>query len=184
MRVIGSRPRLVVSADGKGVVGHAGAWLLADLADATGLTRACSNALRRLRPRGTGHDLGRIATDLALMIAGGGEAITDVPSGATRARCSAPWPPRPRPGDCSPTWTGPDSLRCGRQGPRPGSGLAAGRRNRRGHTRGDGRRARTAWPGPGHRRQRKRTWPRWNRLRLQRGHAEKVATKPRSSLRH
>ncbi|MBT2391854.1 hypothetical protein J7E87_21065 [Streptomyces sp. ISL-1] len=41
-------------------------------------TSACSTALRQLRPRGTGHDPGRIATDLAVMIADGGETITDL----------------------------------------------------------------------------------------------------------
>ncbi|MBT2430495.1 transposase [Streptomyces sp. ISL-112] len=60
------------------MVGHAGARLLADLADATGLTAAYSAALRPLRPRGTGHDPGRIATDLAVMLADGGEAIADL----------------------------------------------------------------------------------------------------------
>jgi len=75
---IGSRPRLHVSADGAGVVGHAGARLLADLADVTGLTSAYSTVLRPLRPRGTGHDPGRIATDLAVMLADGGETITDL----------------------------------------------------------------------------------------------------------
>ncbi|MFC5170662.1 IS1380 family transposase [Streptomyces mutomycini] len=78
MQGIGSRPRLHVSADGAGVVGHAGARLLADLADVTGLTSSYSTALRPLRPRGTGHDPGRIATDLAVMVADGGEAITDL----------------------------------------------------------------------------------------------------------
>lgn len=73
-----SRPKLVVSADGRGVVSHAGSRLLADLADATGLTGAFSNALRRLRPRGTGHDPGRMAVDLAVMLADGGEAIRDL----------------------------------------------------------------------------------------------------------
>ncbi|MBT2381534.1 transposase [Streptomyces sp. ISL-111] len=72
------RPKVHVSADGSGVVGHAGARLLADLADATGLTAAYSTALRPLRPRGTGHDPGRIATDLAVMLADGGEAIADL----------------------------------------------------------------------------------------------------------
>ncbi|WP_405674526.1 IS1380 family transposase [Streptomyces sp. NBC_01511] len=75
---IGSRPRLHVSADGAGVIGHAGARLLADLADVTGLTSAYSTALGPLRPRGTGHDPGRIATDLAVMVAAGGETITDL----------------------------------------------------------------------------------------------------------
>ncbi|MGV9567788.1 IS1380 family transposase [Streptomyces sp. NPDC003480] len=74
----GSRPRLVVSTDGRGVVSHAGSRLLADLAEATGLTHAFSDALRRLRPRGTGHDPGRIAIDLAVMLADGGEAIADL----------------------------------------------------------------------------------------------------------
>ncbi|MEE1771801.1 IS1380 family transposase [Streptomyces sp. JV185] len=78
MQGIGSRPRLHVSADGAGVVGHAGARLLADLADVTGLTSAYSTALRPLRPRGTGHDPGRIAADLAVMVADGGETITDL----------------------------------------------------------------------------------------------------------
>ncbi|WUY04945.1 IS1380 family transposase [Streptomyces anulatus] len=75
---IGSRPRLHVSADGVGVVGHDGARLLADLADVTGLTSSYSTALGPLRPRGTGHDPGRITTDPAVMVADGGEAITDL----------------------------------------------------------------------------------------------------------
>ncbi|MFJ5726255.1 IS1380 family transposase [Streptomyces sp. NPDC093149] len=37
-----------------------------------------STVLRPLRPRGTGHDPGRIATDLAVMLADGGEAIADL----------------------------------------------------------------------------------------------------------
>ncbi|MGW5481811.1 IS1380 family transposase [Streptomyces sp. NPDC004008] len=78
MHTTGSRPKLVVSSDGRGVVSHAGARLLADLAEVTGLTRAFSDALCRLRPRGTGHDPGRIATDLAVMLADGGQAIADL----------------------------------------------------------------------------------------------------------
>jgi hypothetical protein len=37
-----SRPKLVVAADGRGVVGHAGTRMLADLAEATGLSTALS----------------------------------------------------------------------------------------------------------------------------------------------
>ncbi|MEV0530631.1 transposase [Kitasatospora sp. NPDC050463] len=73
-----SRPKLVVSADGHGVVNHAGSRLLADLADATTLTSAFSDALHRLRPRGTGHDPGRVAVELTVMLADGGEAIRDL----------------------------------------------------------------------------------------------------------
>lgn len=78
MHTTGSRPKLVVSADGRGVVSHAGSRLLTDLADATGLTGAFTDALRRLRPRGTGHNPGRIAVDLAVMLADGSEAIADL----------------------------------------------------------------------------------------------------------
>jgi hypothetical protein len=60
------------------VVSHAGSRLLADLAYVTGLTGAFTDALRGLRPRGTGHDPGRVAVDLAVMLADGGEAIADL----------------------------------------------------------------------------------------------------------
>ena len=73
-----SRPKIVVTADGRGVVGHAGARLLADLADATGLSAAMSEALAPLRQRDRGHDPGRVAVDLAVMLADGGEAIADL----------------------------------------------------------------------------------------------------------
>jgi hypothetical protein len=78
MQVTGSRPKIVAAADGRGVVGHAGTRLLADLADATGLTAAFSDALAPLRVRQSGHDPGRVAVDLAVMLADGGEAIADL----------------------------------------------------------------------------------------------------------
>ncbi|GAA2376947.1 IS1380 family transposase [Dactylosporangium salmoneum] len=78
MKVTGTRPKIVVSADGRGVVGHAGARLLADVADATGLTAACGDALADLRQRRGVHDPGRVAVDLAVMLADGGEAISDL----------------------------------------------------------------------------------------------------------
>src|SRR6266545_1345053 len=63
MQVTGSRPKIVAAADGRGVVGHAGARLLADLADATGLSAAFGDALAPLRVRRSGHDPGRVAVD-------------------------------------------------------------------------------------------------------------------------
>jgi hypothetical protein len=52
--------------------------LLADLADVAGLTSAFSDALGPLRVRRSGHDPGRVAVDLAVMLADGGEAIADL----------------------------------------------------------------------------------------------------------
>jgi hypothetical protein len=78
VKVTGARPKITVSADGRGVVGHAGARLLADVADATGLTGAFGEALAGLRRRQGGHDPGRVAVDVAVMIADGGEAIADL----------------------------------------------------------------------------------------------------------
>jgi hypothetical protein len=78
MKRTSSRPKLVVTADGRGVVGHAGTRLLADLADATGLSTAMSEALAPLRQRNRGHDPGRVALDLAVLLADGGEAIADL----------------------------------------------------------------------------------------------------------
>jgi hypothetical protein len=78
MKRTGTRPKIVVTADGRGVVGHAGTRLLADLADASGLSTGVSVALESLRQRESGHDPGRIAVDLAVMLADGGEAICDL----------------------------------------------------------------------------------------------------------
>jgi hypothetical protein len=52
--------------------------LLADLADATGLTGGISDALAGLRVRQSGHDPGRIAVDLAVMLADGGKTMADL----------------------------------------------------------------------------------------------------------
>ncbi|MEV6812712.1 transposase, partial [Micromonospora sp. NPDC051296] len=78
MKTTGVRPKIVVSGDGRGVVGHAGARLLADVADVTGLTGAFSEALSGLRQRRGVHDPGQVAVDLAVMLADGGEAIADL----------------------------------------------------------------------------------------------------------
>ena len=78
MQRTGARPKIIVSADGRGVVGHAGARLVADLAEAAGLTRTFGDALAELRQRQSGHDPGRIAVDVAVMLADGGEAISDL----------------------------------------------------------------------------------------------------------
>lgn len=73
-----SRPRFKVSADGRGVVGHVGSRLLADLADQVGLTSGLSLAMAPTKQRHRGHDRGQVLTDLAVMIAGGGTTISDL----------------------------------------------------------------------------------------------------------
>jgi len=73
-----SRPRLKVSADGHNIVSHVGARLLADLADETGLTAGLSAAMAPTKRRRRGHDRGRVLTDLAVTIADGGDAISDL----------------------------------------------------------------------------------------------------------
>ncbi|WP_016814319.1 IS1380 family transposase [Salinispora arenicola] len=78
MKATATRPKIMVTGGGRGVVGHVGARLLADLADATALTSVFSEALAGLRQRQGGHDPGRISVDLAVMLADGGEAIGDL----------------------------------------------------------------------------------------------------------
>jgi hypothetical protein len=78
VKATGPRPKIIVSGDGRGVVGHAGTRLLADVAEATGLTGTCGEALAGVRQRRGVHDPGRVAVDLAVMLAGGGEAISDL----------------------------------------------------------------------------------------------------------
>jgi len=73
-----TRPAVTVTADGRGVASHAGSRLLADLADVTGVPQAFSEALGGLRRRRSRHDPGRVLVDVAVMLADGGEAISDL----------------------------------------------------------------------------------------------------------
>ena len=81
-----------VTADGEGLVSHAGSALLAEVADKTGLTKALSSGLAPMRERRSGHDPGRVVRDLAVMLADGGECIADLAGCAISSRCSARWP--------------------------------------------------------------------------------------------
>ncbi len=80
MRVMhDGRPVTVdVSADGEGLVSHAGSALLAGMADKTGLTRALSLVLGSMKERRAGYDTGVVVRDLAVMIADGGECLADL----------------------------------------------------------------------------------------------------------
>jgi hypothetical protein len=63
-------------------VSHAGSALLAQVADKLGLTRSLSLRLAGLKQRRRGHDPGRVIRDLAVMLADGGECVSDL--GAVR----------------------------------------------------------------------------------------------------
>ncbi len=78
MQATTTRPKITVTADGAGVVSHAGTRLLADLADATTLTAELRGALDWVRGPRPRHDPGRVLADLAVAIAEGAEAISDI----------------------------------------------------------------------------------------------------------
>ena len=67
-----------VAADGEGLVSHAGAALLGEVADRVGLTRGLSAALVGVRERRGRHDPGRVVRDLAVMLADGGDCLSDL----------------------------------------------------------------------------------------------------------
>jgi hypothetical protein len=67
-----------VTADGAGLVSHAGTALLAQVADKLGVTGGLSVRLAGLKQRRRGHDPGRVIRDLAVMLADGGECVSDL----------------------------------------------------------------------------------------------------------
>jgi len=78
MKRITRRPPVSVTGGGKDVVGHAGARVLCDLADELGLSGGLSAAMAPTKQRRRGHDRGQVLVDLAVMLADGGEAISDL----------------------------------------------------------------------------------------------------------
>jgi hypothetical protein len=67
-------------------VSHAGTALLGQVADTLGLTRAISTRLAAIKQRRRGHDPGRVIRDLAVMLADGGECVSDL--GAVREQAA------------------------------------------------------------------------------------------------
>jgi len=78
MQRIGGFRKVKVSADGKGVVSHAGIGLLRELAEQTGLVEAVSGALIDTYAGVPVHAPGRVFTDLAVAIADGADAISGI----------------------------------------------------------------------------------------------------------
>jgi hypothetical protein len=67
-----------VTTGGRGAVAHAGARLLCDLADDLGLTDGLSAAMAPTKQRRRGHDRGHVLVDLAVALADGATAISDL----------------------------------------------------------------------------------------------------------
>ena len=73
-----ARTRIHVTADGEGIVSHAGALLLAMLADRLGLTGGLSRAMAPTRQRRSAHDPGKVLADLAVSLADGADCLADL----------------------------------------------------------------------------------------------------------
>ena len=78
MKRSGKRARVKVSADGRGVVSHAGTALLRELAQETGLADAVSSALIDSYRGMPVHMPGQVFADLAVVIADGADAVSGI----------------------------------------------------------------------------------------------------------
>ena len=78
MQLTARRPKIMVSADGTGIISQAGGLLLARALRVTGLDTGLPAALERWRPARAVHSPGKIITDLAVTLALGGDCLADV----------------------------------------------------------------------------------------------------------
>ena len=95
MQATTTRPKITATADGVGVVSHAGSRLLADIADRTTLTGQLAEALAGLRKPRARHDPGRVLVDIAVAVADGAVTISDVAVLADQAGLFGPVAVRP-----------------------------------------------------------------------------------------
>jgi hypothetical protein len=73
-----ARAKIIVSADGNGLVSQAGGLLLAQTLQVTGLDQALSHGMERWRAPRAVHDPGKIIADLAAAVALGGDCLADI----------------------------------------------------------------------------------------------------------
>jgi hypothetical protein len=78
VKVTAHCPKIAVSADGRGLVSQAGALLLVEALRVTGLGQGLSDALSGWRAPRAVHDPGKIAADLVVALALGGDCLADV----------------------------------------------------------------------------------------------------------
>jgi Transposase DDE domain group 1 len=80
LRVQATKPpaRFDITCDGDGIAGHAGAALLAELADRLGLTAALGWRAGRTQSSRHRHAAGAVLRDLAVLLADGGDCLSDL----------------------------------------------------------------------------------------------------------
>lgn len=81
MQATNTRPRFEATADGHGICSHAGVVVLAELADRLGLTQELGRRANcgLTRPGGGhAHDRGAVLRDLVVMLADGGDCVSDL----------------------------------------------------------------------------------------------------------
>ena len=78
MKTTGVYPRVHVDTADVPAIGHAGGVLLTETARATGLDRGLSAALASWRKPLAVHDPGKVILDLAVTLALGGDALSDM----------------------------------------------------------------------------------------------------------
>ncbi|WAH95563.1 IS1380 family transposase [Arthrobacter sp. MMS18-M83] len=71
-------PAAAVGFTGQSLVSHAGTKILTELIDALGFRGLCEDRLGQFAPSGARHRPGRLIASLALMLAGGGEHVSDL----------------------------------------------------------------------------------------------------------
>lgn len=79
MQATNTRPRFEVVADGQGVCSHVGAALLGELSDRLGLTSELGRRANR-GVRAGAYDRGQVLRDLVVMLADGGDCVSDLAS--------------------------------------------------------------------------------------------------------
>jgi Transposase DDE domain group 1 len=78
MQLTARHSKIMVSADGTGIISQAGGLLLTRALRVTGLDTGLPAALERWRPARAVHSPGKIITDLAVTLALGGDCLADV----------------------------------------------------------------------------------------------------------
>ncbi len=76
--VLAAAPRLRVSADGRGVLSHAGVGMLREVAALSGLSAGVSGVLADTYRGRWLHDPGRVFTDLAVAVADGADCVSGI----------------------------------------------------------------------------------------------------------